>query len=158
MSLDVEILEVGLTHIFLRSRSHSSVFSTQQVGLMWADAYHSYARIGRAADLGIPRSTKEVISSSIAGVSFVTELSAGIASYWIGSSWLPVNGNSYITLSSFGLETFLLPAFAENRTSSASAESASKRIAMALHIYTTSMVTVAATNLSTGVTMIVKIV
>lgn len=156
MALSLETLVFGLGRAFSLAGSSTPV-TRDGVARAWARAYHEYASTGLAGAGGTPSSRRASIATVLTGVDFLTELSSGLATYWTTTVWAPDGAFSYVTASAVGLREPLAAAFAENVSSPSSPGVAARRIAVALHTYTTKMVTVTATNIQTGVTSIVNI-
>ncbi len=158
MPLDRQKLEAAIGDLIRASQSATSPVSQDAVRRDWSAAYHSYAKVGEAVGGGKPTLVKTLVGSLLTGKAFLPELVGGIRAYWMGAVWTPTPTLGFVTAAAEGLEPLLSEAFLKNAASPASAETASKRIAKALHTYTTKMVTVTATNIQSGATAIVKIV
>lgn len=157
MSLSLQSLESDIFEILSSFVDPPRVISISSVAKRWARVYNDYASQGKTPAGGVPTSNQATISGAMAGRDFLSELSVGVTAYWMSTIWAPASGFAFVTLSAVGLEPILGPALLKNNRPSVDARAASRRIASSLHSYTTKMVTITATNISTGVTAIVRV-
>lgn len=124
----------------------------------WAAVYHSYASAARTPTGGSPTSLEGQLSLALGSSrEFLTGLANAVRLYWTSTVWTPAGGFTFLTLSAVGLEALLSPVLAANLSESSDLTEASRRIADALHTYTTSLVLVSATNVTSGATSVVNI-
>lgn len=157
MTLSVQKLERGVLKL-MKDMNVPRVVPITEVRQKWSDMYHSYAKDGIAGAGGKPTLQKQLIGATLNMTAFLPEISKGIALYWMGCVWAPDPTFAYVTASASGLGPLLLAQFVPNLAPGTSVETAARRIAGALHSYTTSLVIVTATNIQSGVTAPVKVV
>jgi len=123
----------------------------------WAKVYHDYAQ-GAVAGLTTPSGlVKVTIESQLASVGFgqfFASLELAMISYWTPAVWAGP-GFTGITTSAIGAAVQLGIAAGIIRNMEDKARAA-RELAAALHRYTTTIV-VTTTNISTGITAIVKL-
>lgn len=151
-SLELSILRLLLDFQEPRERSLADVRER------WSSAYHDYARLGVAGAGGTPTLSPGPIASAIGVSDFVSELSTGVTAYWMSAVWRPDGTFAYVTASASGLQPLLAQAFVQNALPSSTTTDAARRIARALHTYTTKLVIVTATNIQSGATAPVFVV
>lgn len=151
MALNKGKLEQGLLRL-MKDMNVPRVVPITEVRQKWSDLYHSYAKDGIAGAGGVPTLQKNLIGATLNLTAFLPEISKGIALYWMGCVWKPDPTFTYVTASASGLGPLLLAQFTPNSAPGTSVETAARRIAGALHSYTTSLVVVTATNIQSGAT------
>lgn len=122
---------------------------TKTAAQLFSSAYHSYASSATASTLGpiaVPGSVS-ALEESLSLRPFAAGWTQGLRAYWSPTVWTdmvpvpihiprnPINSLSLLQLS--GMESELQSAFDSLRDSTSSVSSASERIAMILHSYTT---------------------
>jgi hypothetical protein len=146
MSLSRDSLEKSLREIFSGLNGSRTIVSFEEAASRWEEAYFSYAGEAELSGGGKPNLVRGSLVSLLQGKDFLSELSIALNLLWLSVVWSPGGGFTYVTTSTGSFERPDLW--------SAGPEKVAKSIARALHTYTT-MVTVTATNVSSGASSLV---